>query len=78
MENTVLIITIALQRDVENGDVSAVAVEMTAQNAEWLLKEQSSCPLVSEGGALSDLLNAYALLVGYQCAWFLKAEAEEE
>lgn len=73
-----LIITVGLQRDNENGDVSAVVVNMTVENAEKILTEQGDCSLVADGGALTELLNAYALLCGYQCAVFLLAEEYEE
>lgn len=79
MENTVtLLITVGLQHDEENGDVVGVVVGMEKWNAAKVIQEQESCELLNEGGALFNFINAYALLNGYQCGWFVKAEILEE
>lgn len=74
MENTVtLLVEIGLQRDVEGGDVAGVVVEMTKWNAAKVIQGQENCELLNEGGALFNLINAYALLNGYQRGWFVRA-----
>ena len=78
MEIVALVITIGLQRDEENGDVSAVVVEMTEENAVKLLSEQEESALCAEGGAVANLVNAYAVLCGYQCGWFVSAALIKE
>lgn len=80
MENTttLILITIGLQQDVENGDVSAIVVEMSQENATRILLEQEECPLAFEDGALATLINSYALLCGYQFGWFVRADVYKE
>ena len=73
---TEIIITVALQRDTESGDVHCLSLPVTEEVAERVLNEQEACELLSDGGALAELLNAYAILCGYQCAWFICAEVK--
>lgn len=78
MENKVkLLIEIGLQRDEDNGDVSVVAFDVPSGVAERVCQEQDKCQLLSESGDLTMLLNAYAVINGYQCAWFISASMEE-
>ena len=78
MGNTeVLLITIGLQRDEEKGDVAILPVQMSDENAVRVILEEEECALVREGGALYNLINAYAELCGYQRGWFVRAELPE-
>ncbi len=78
MENKVkLLIEIGLQRDEERGDVSVVAFDVPVGVAERVCEEQEKCALLSESGELTKLLNAYAVINGYQCAWFIFARCAE-
>lgn len=78
MENKVkLVMEIGLQRDEERGDVSIVAFDVPVGVAERVCEEQEKCALLSENGELTKLLNAYALVNGYQCAWFVSATMQE-
>ena len=77
MENKVkLLIELGLQRDEDQGDVGAVAFDLPRSVAERVCREQESCQLLSECGDLTKLLNAYAVMNGYQCAWFISAQCE--
>ena len=78
MNTIALIITVGLQRDVENGDIGAVVVEMTEENAANLLNEQEECSLCAVDGAVTNLINAYAVLCGYIAGLFVKAELLKE
>ena len=78
MENKVnLLIELGLQRDEDQGDVAVVAFDLPRSVAERVCREQENCQLLSECGDLTSLLNAYAVMNGYQCAWFISAEMEE-
>ena len=78
MENKVkLLIELGLQRDEDQGDVAVVAFDLPRSVAERVCREQENCQLLSECGDLTSLLNAYAVMNGYQCAWFVSAEMEE-
>ena len=78
MENKVkLLIELGLQRDEDQGDVAVVAFDLPRSVAERVCREQESCQLLSESGDLTRLLNAYAIMNGYQCAWFISAQMEE-
>lgn len=78
MENKVnLHIELGLQRDEDQGDVAVVAFDLPRSVAERVCREQESCQLLLECGDLTRLLNAYAVMNGYQCAWFISAEMEE-
>lgn len=74
MENMVnLIITVGLQRDIDSGDVVLISLPVLTSVAERVCREQENCQLLSECGDLTSLLNAYAVMNGYQCAWFVSA-----
>ena len=74
MENMVnLIITVGLQRDIDSGDVVFISLPVLASVAERVCREQEKCELLNECGDLTMLLNAYAVMNGYQCAWFVSA-----
>ena len=78
MENKVnLLIELGLQRDEDQGDVAVVAFDLPRSVAERVCREQENCQLLSECGDLTSLLNAYAVMNGYQCAWFVSAKMEE-
>lgn len=78
MENKVkLLIELGLQRDEDQGDVAVVAFDLPRSVAERVCREQESSQLLSECGDLTSLLNAYAVMNGYQCAWFISATMEE-
>lgn len=79
MENKVkLLIELGLQRDEDQGDVAVVAFDLPRSVAERVCREQESCQLLSECGDLTRLLNAYAVMNGYQCAWFISAEMQDD
>ena len=78
MENKAkLLMEIGLQRDEDHGDVSVVAFDVPIGVAKRVCEEQEQCALLSESGELTKLLNSYALVNGYQCAWFISANMEE-
>ncbi len=74
---TEIVIIVALQRDAEGGDVHCLSLPVAEKVAEQILNEQENSILLSDGGALTELLNAYAELAGYRCAWFICAEGME-
>lgn len=75
---TEIIIVVGLQRNVDEGDVVYLSLSLPQKVAAKLLAEQESCALLNECGDLTELLNAYAVLCGYQCAIFVcAAEAED-
>ncbi len=79
MENKVkLLIEIGLQRDEDNGDVSIVAFDVPDGVAERVCEEQEKCTLLNEGGELTKLLNAYAVVNGYERAYFISASMVED
>ena len=78
MDTIALVITVGLQTDVENGDIGAIVVEMTEENATNLLNEQEECSLCAIDGAVTNLINAYAVLCGYIAGLFVKAELLKE
>ncbi len=79
MENKVkLLIELGLQRDEDQGDVAVVAFDLPRSVADRVCREQESCQLLSECGDLTSLLNAYAVMNGYQCAWFISAEMQDD
>ena len=79
MENKVkLLIELGLQRDEDQGDVAVVAFDLPRSVAERVCREQESCQLLSECGDLTRLLNAYAVMNGYQCAWFISATMQDD
>ena len=79
MENKVkLLIELGLQRDEDQGDVAVVAFDLPRSVAERVCREQESCQLLSECGDLTSLLNAYAVMNGYQCAWFISAVSSQK
>ena len=79
MENKVkLLIELGLQRDEDQGDVAVAAFDLPRSVAERVCREQESCQLLSECGDLTRLLNAYAVMNGYQCAWFVSAEMQDD
>ena len=79
MENIVnLIITIGLQKDLEGGEVIFLLLPLPEKVAEVLIEKQEKSPLVFDGGSLAEMLNAYAILCGYQCGWFVRADVYKE
>ena len=79
MENKVkLLFELGLQRDEDQGDVAVVAFDLPRSVAERVCREQESCQLLSECGDLTRLLNAYAVMNGYQCAWFISSTMQED
>ena len=75
---TEIIIVVGLQRNVDEGDVGYLSLSLPQEVAARLLAEQEDCALLNECGDLTELLNAYAALCGYQCAWFICAEGMED
>lgn len=73
-----LIITVGLQKDLEGGEVAFLLLPLPEKVAEVLIEEQENSPFVYDGGSLAEMLNAYAILCGYQCGWFVRAESLEE
>lgn len=79
MENKVkLLIELGLQRDEDQGDVAVIAFDLPRSVAERVCRDQESCQLLSECGDLTKLLNAYAVMNGYQCAWFISATMQDD
>ena len=79
MENTTLLtVKIALVRDENSGKIHNLVVEVSEENAALVLREQTTCALCREGGALYSLINAYAKLIGYVGAYFIEAFAMAE
>lgn len=73
-----LLITVGLQRDIDSGDVVFISLPVLESVAERVCREQEKCELLNECGDLTMLLNAYAVMNGYQCAWFISARCAEK
>lgn len=71
-----IIITAGLQRDEEQGDLGAVLLGLPRDKADEILKEQAKSVLLQDEGALKELLNQYAKIHGYECAYFLRADVD--
>lgn len=75
---TEIIIVVGLQRNVDEGDVGYLSLTLPQEVAARLLAEQEDCALLNECGDLTEMLNAYAVLCGYQCAIFVCAAEGED
>ena len=73
-----VIITVGLQKDEEQGDLGAVLLELPREKADELLREQANSVLLSDEAPLGELLNKYAVIHGYECAYFLRADVDPE
>lgn len=73
-----IIIAVGLQSDVEGGEIAFLVLPLPEKVAEGIIREQEDSSLLAEGGPLSEMLNAYAVLIGYQHGWFVRAELIRE